>query len=96
MSEIKIKSADGEIFVVNRDMAKVSNLLNNMVCLCEDSMEDSKDDIIPLKDVNGQILKKIIEWANHYEFNPPVYDPETKQEIAEWDSEFLKQVFNQL
>lgn len=52
-------------------------------------------DPIPLGNVNGVILKKVIMWCQYHKDDPPVSeDPESKDrrtdDIPSWDVEFLK------
>lgn len=52
---VKLKSSQGDVFVVEREVAVMSNLLKNMI---EDSGEDEE---IPLPNVKSTILQKV--WS---------------------------------
>ena len=57
--------------------------------------EDDDDDPIPVPNVNGAIMRKVIEWATHHKGDPPPpEDDEFKEkkldEIDPWDLGFLK------
>lgn len=65
MPNIKLQSADGEVFVVDVEIAKASVTIKTML---EDlGMGDEEDEeIIPLPNVNSTILKKVIQWATNH------------------------------
>lgn len=56
--------------------------------------EEEEDEPIPLPNVNGTILKKVLEWASYHKDDPPVNEDENPEkrtdDICEWDIEFLK------
>ena len=87
---VKLTSSEGTEFTVDRDIAEKSVLLKNML---EDVGES--DMAIPLPNVTGPILKKVVDWCTHHrtDANPPVED-ELKQrsadDIDEWDADFCK------
>ncbi|KAJ2171594.1 E3 ubiquitin ligase complex SCF subunit scon-3, partial [Coemansia sp. RSA 551] len=51
---------------------------------------------IPLPNVTGKVLKKIIEYCEHHQFDPPIikdeYDdvPRRSDDISPWDEQFMK------
>jgi S-phase kinase-associated protein 1 len=65
---------------------------------------ENEDQVIPLPNVTGPILQKVIEWCTHHRSDPPAPDhspgtlpddflrqqPRTTDEIDEWDAEFVK------
>ena len=58
-------------------------------------VEEEDEDPIPLPNVNGAIMRKVIEWASHHRGDaPPPEDEDFKdkklEEIDAWDQEFLK------
>jgi S-phase kinase-associated protein 1 len=65
MPNIKLQSSDGEVFVVDVEIAKASVTIKTML---EDlGMGDEEDEeIIPLPNVNSTILKKVIQWATNH------------------------------
>uniref|UniRef100_A0A7E4ZWD4 Skp1-related protein n=1 Tax=Panagrellus redivivus TaxID=6233 RepID=A0A7E4ZWD4_PANRE len=97
MQQIKLVSSDGEIFDVDRDVIRLSTTLNTMF---QDLGIDSGDnplaaDPIPISNVTGAILRKVLQWcAYHRNDVPPTdeNDPREKRtdDIPSWDVEFLK------
>ena len=93
MPNIKLKSSDGEIFTVNVEIAKASMTIKTML---EDlGMEEDEEEIVPLQNVNANILNKVITWATYHKDDPPIVDEDEFREkrtddICPWDQEFLK------
>ncbi|XP_054709904.1 S-phase kinase-associated protein 1-like isoform X1 [Uloborus diversus] len=93
MSNIKLRSSDGEVFDVDREITKTSATIKTML---EDIGFDENDqEPVPLNNVNSDILKKVIEWATYHRDDPPL--PEDNElelkptdDIKEWDINFLK------
>jgi len=56
MPNIKLKSSDGDVFVVNQETAKASMTIKNML---EDLGSEEDEDPVPLPNVNSSILKKV-------------------------------------
>jgi len=56
--------------------------------------EDDEEEPIPLPNVNGSVLKKVLEWASFHQDDPPVNEDENPEkrtdDICSWDTEFLK------
>lgn len=87
MSTVKLSSADNQAFEVDVDVANESQTVKNMI---EDT---GSDDLIPLPNVSGRILAKVIEYCKyHVEANKKVDDKPTKTEedVKAWDAEFVK------
>ncbi|CAI2180539.1 17682_t:CDS:2 [Funneliformis geosporum] len=85
---VKLTSSEGTEFKVERDVAEKSVLLKNML---EDVGES--DMAIPLPNVTGPILQKVIEYCIHHRDDPmPTHDDDTKKtdDIDDWDAEFCK------
>ena len=87
MPSIKLQSSDGEIFLVDVEIAKQSVLLLGM--------DDGDEEVVPLPNVNAVILKKVIQWATYHKDDPPLpEDDENKEkrtdDICSWDADFLK------
>jgi S-phase kinase-associated protein 1 len=88
---VKLASSEGTEYTVDRDIAEQSVLLKNML---EDVGES--ENAIPLPNVTGPILQRVIEWCTHHRNDPaPTQDDDTKQQktsddIEEWDAEFVK------
>ena len=93
MPSMKLQSSDGETFEVDVEIAKASNTIKTMI---EDlGLDEDDDEPVPLPNVNGAIMKKVIDWATHHKDDPPVPEDEENREkrtddIEPWDQEFLK------
>jgi S-phase kinase-associated protein 1 len=79
-------STDGAQVQVEREVAERSVLIKNML----EHLDDSESATIPLMNVSGPILLKIIEWCRHHK-DDPAYDTRTYNfEMSPWDEEFFK------
>jgi len=90
MSVVKLQSSDEQEFEVERDLAEMSVTIKNML---EDIPES--DTPIPLPNVTGKILQKVIDyWKYHKEHPTPVAeekkDERRTDDIIPWDLEFCK------
>jgi Skp1 family protein with oligomerisation domain len=69
----------------------VKNLLNDL-----GDSNISKDNPIPIMNVNDAVLKKVIEWCEHHKSDPPASQDEDEAsrkkmtEIDEWDQKFMQ------
>ena len=93
MPYVKLQSSDNEVFEVDVEIAKQSEVIRPMVENCD--YDDFDDEPIPLLNVNAAILKKVIEWATHHKDDPPPKEDEENREkrtddIEPFDREFLK------
>ena len=93
MPYVKLQSSDNEVFEVDVEIAKQSEVIRPMVENCD--YDDFDDEPIPLLNVNAAILKKVIEWATHHKDDPPPKEAEENREkrtddIEPFDREFLK------
>jgi S-phase kinase-associated protein 1 len=95
MSVTLVALKDGTKVEVNRKSIRLSGLLKNL-------QEEYKDDNeISIPEVDGDILKKIIVFLEHYkDKNPrevakplPLYD--IKQTYGEWEDNFLKEYLSE-
>jgi len=86
----KIQSSDGEAFPVDVDIAKI--ILGGIGF----GMEDEDDEVVvPLPNVNAEILQKVIQWATYHKDDPPLPEDDKNKEkrtddICSWDADFLK------
>ncbi|KJE95763.1 skp1 [Capsaspora owczarzaki ATCC 30864] len=91
MSQIKLQSSDGREFTVDAKAAKMSETIKNML---EDLGGDGEN-AIPVPNVTGAILEKVISYCLHHKDDVPKVveeDPSKpkKEEIDAWDAEFCK------
>ena len=93
MPSIKLQSSDGEVFLVDVEIAKQSVTIKTML---EDlGMDEDDEEVVPLPNVNAAIMKKVIQWATYHKDDPPLpEDDENKEkrtdDICSWDADFLK------
>ncbi|CAB03110.1 Skp1-related protein [Caenorhabditis elegans] len=94
--EIKISSSDNEIFLVPRNVIRLSNTINTLLMdLGLDDEEGTNAEPIPVQNVTASILKKVISWCNHHHSDPISTEDSDNREkrtddIGSWDVEFLK------
>ena len=86
---IKLKSNDDEVFEISEKAVKRSRLVDGILQDYEDNTE------VPLPDVSGKILKKIIEYLKYYENSEPKSIPKPLKNsqiediLEEWDYEYI-------
>jgi len=87
--KVKLRSNDDREFEVDRALAEMSVTVKNML----DDIP-TPDAAIPLPNVSGKHLEKVIEYCDYHLKNPT--PPEEKKEdrrpedICKWDQEFCK------
>lgn len=100
-SLVKLMSSDGQEFSCSKQVACQSNLIKLML---EDIGDDSEE-AIPLANVTGRVLTKVIEFAEHHKDDPPPapekedeFAPKSCDDIEDWDRDFMnlpqQQVFD--
>ncbi|KAJ3413978.1 hypothetical protein HDV05_007267 [Chytridiales sp. JEL 0842] len=95
MASVKLTSSDGKEFTVEKAVAERSILLKNML----EDVGDA-DTPIPLPNVKGDILKKVIDYCIHHKDDPAAPIEEDKDafdstrkrtdDIDEWDAAYIK------
>ncbi|KFZ00624.1 hypothetical protein V500_00982 [Pseudogymnoascus sp. VKM F-4518 (FW-2643)] len=87
---ITLVSNDKVSIVVERRVAKLCLLLANMF----EDLDPSTDEAVPIPEVTGDVLKKVIEWCEHHKDDPlPEVNPDYRRMIADieyWDQKFLQ------
>ncbi|GIL54041.1 hypothetical protein Vafri_9593 [Volvox africanus] len=87
-TRVKLLSSDSQMFEVDEEAAFLSQTVKNLV---EDA---GTDDDIPLPNVSGRILAKVIEYSKyHVEAEKKGTDDKparTEDEVKRWDEEFVK------
>merc|ERR1711879_275066 len=63
---VKLESSDEQVFEVPREIAEMSVTVKHML----DDVDADSDAPIPLPNVTGKILAKVIEWAKYHHANP--------------------------
>eukprot|EP01118_Nematostelium_gracile_P015340 TRINITY_DN612_c0_g1_i1.p1 TRINITY_DN612_c0_g1~~TRINITY_DN612_c0_g1_i1.p1 ORF type:complete len:162 (+),score=41.45 TRINITY_DN612_c0_g1_i1:63-548(+) len=92
MSKVKLQSSDDQEFEVDRNQAEMSVTIKNML---EDMEGVGSENAIPLPNVTGKILQKVIEYCKYHIEHPTPATEEKKDEkrtddIIPWDQEFCK------
>ena len=96
MPNIKLQSSDDEIFTVDVEVAKMSEVIKTMM---EDlDIDESKDieKVLTVPNVTSPILQKVTDWATQHKDDPPPppEDDENRQrrtdDVSEWDKTFLQ------
>jgi len=84
---VALSSSDGQEFQVPKQVAKMSMTLKNML---EDLGEDVET--IPIPNVTGKILDKVIQYCNHHVNDKPAKEPDEKRtdDMSPWDANFCK------
>eukprot|EP01111_Echinosteliopsis_oligospora_P015058 TRINITY_DN582_c0_g1_i1.p1 TRINITY_DN582_c0_g1~~TRINITY_DN582_c0_g1_i1.p1 ORF type:complete len:162 (-),score=48.32 TRINITY_DN582_c0_g1_i1:57-542(-) len=84
---LKLESSDNKVFSIPPNVAQMSVTIKNML----DDIGDSEAPI-PLPNVTGYILEKVIEYLRyHHEHPDPVVeekDEKRTDNIGQWDKEF--------
>ncbi|VDO31454.1 unnamed protein product, partial [Haemonchus placei] len=85
---VKIVTKDDCVFHVSRDVIHMSKTINTMI---SDLGVDSSDPI-PICNVNGVTMKKVLDWCAYHKNDPPLADDKSKtgtSEISAWDKQFF-------
>lgn len=90
--QLKLESSDGEVVTIDTEIIRQSQTIDEMLRELPDQQDDEEP--IPLANINGNILNKIIEWCKHHKNDAQVADDEETErrtdDIPTWDQEFLK------
>ena len=90
--KITLKSNDGALFTLNEKAVLRSNLIAGILVDYEDKTE------VPLPDVNGTTLGRIVEYLKHYENSEPKPIPKPLKNshideiLDEWDFNFVDNI----
>ncbi|KAJ3041395.1 hypothetical protein HDV00_009374 [Rhizophlyctis rosea] len=87
---VKLTSSDGQEFTVAKEVACQSILIKNML----EDVGEAEDQPIPLPNVSGPILDKVIQYAQQHKDDPPLpqeeeMKPKSSEDIDEWDRDFM-------
>eukprot|EP00054_Salpingoeca_dolichothecata_P031679 m.264263 g.264263 ORF g.264263 m.264263 type:complete len:172 (+) comp27626_c0_seq1:106-621(+) len=91
-AKVKLMSSDHKEFEVEASVAKMSITIKNMLDDLGWSGED--DTPIPLPNVTGAILEKVIQYCKQHKDDPILTEEEQlekrSEEITGWDADFVK------
>jgi len=90
MGKIKLLSNEGELFELDLEVAKKSEVIREMLENCDDSTED-----VPLPTISSDQLRKVVQWLEQH--SDDVVGGRLKGEdkdynsdnIPEWDKKFF-------
>lgn len=95
MPNIKLQSSDGEIFDVEMEIVNMSKTLKTMF----EDLGSNDDEIVSLRKIRSDILKKVLEWAHQHRNDPLPTEtdddekmnefPLPSDDIDDWDAEFM-------
>ncbi|XP_017138713.1 S-phase kinase-associated protein 1-like [Drosophila miranda] len=93
MPTIKLQSSNGEDFDVDVRFLKCSGIMKGM--LENGDKEDKKKEPLVLPNVNSDILRLVLIWAEYHKDDPEPPEDEaayrrSTDDIIPWDIEFLK------
>ncbi|CAN0878860.1 SKP1-like protein 4 [Linum grandiflorum] len=77
---ITLRSSDDEIFEIEETVALKSGTIKNMI------EDDCADGVIPITEVNADILAKVIEFCKQHVDDS--FDPEEKSGNKDWEKNF--------
>lgn len=86
--KVTLVSNDAHKFEVEDDVACMSLTVKNIL---EDS--GAEEDIVPLTNVSGTVLSKVIEYCRYHLEAKKIVDEKpakTDEDIEEWEAEFIK------
>ena len=87
---IKLQSNDGETISVPLDIAKEMITIKTMLEDLGIDEDNNEEEVVPLPNVDANVLKKIIEWAQHHKEHPVEIKEKRDWTGLEWDKdEFL-------
>ncbi|CAL8126162.1 unnamed protein product [Orchesella dallaii] len=93
MPKIKLISNDKQEFIVDTNVVIVSTTIANMLgSLGVEDREEGDLEEVPLANVKGSTLKKILEWAEHDMVSEPNMNgarARGRDKISEWEATFM-------
>mmetsp|Transcript_53844 Transcript_53844/g.155464 ORF Transcript_53844/g.155464 Transcript_53844/m.155464 type:complete len:167 (-) Transcript_53844:8-508(-) len=94
-NKVNLVSKEGDSFPVQPDVARMSELVKTMMDEEEDDDDDASSKEIPLPNVKSQVLKKVIEFCEHYlqdpmtEIEKPLKSQNMADVVQKWYADFV-------
>jgi S-phase kinase-associated protein 1 len=95
--KVILVSQEGEKFEVPKKVALHSNLCKTMISGDDDDDDDDSVQEIPLTNVKGKVLCKVIEFCRYHtengpmtEIEKPLKSPNMEEIVGDWDAKFIK------
>ncbi|PWA37609.1 hypothetical protein CTI12_AA588650 [Artemisia annua] len=82
--KIVLKSSDNETFELDETVALESQTIKHMI------EDDCADSVIPLPNVTGKILSKVVEYCKKHVEAPKDSDKVTEEDLKAFDADFVK------
>ena len=79
MSALKLQSSDGETILVDHDLVKQMLTIQTMI---DDLGDQDDDEVIPIPNVNSEVLQKIIKWTQKYS------EETDRASLISWQNEY--------
>ncbi|KEH23706.1 putative S-phase kinase-associated protein [Medicago truncatula] len=86
---ITLKSDDGETFEVSEAVALKSQTIKHII------EDDCADNVIPVPNVTGKILAKVIEYCKKHVEATSSDEKVSEDDLKNWDADFAKEVDQQ-
>ena len=89
---VRLVSVEGESYEVSLDVAKMSELVKNMI---DEEQDEEEVQEIPLPNVKSPILSKVIEFLQHYktetmtEIEKPLKSANMHEVVQEWYANYV-------
>ncbi|CAD5209142.1 unnamed protein product [Bursaphelenchus okinawaensis] len=93
MSNIVLQSNDDRTFNVDYAILRQSGMLSEMFKSLRFDESQGPEDPIPVPNVDGATLKKVIEFCDHHRDEPILEDPDSIEphtfKLDDWQKEFM-------
>lgn len=88
LPNVKLQSADGEVFEVSMYIAKCSSTIRSM--MNDDDSDEDTVEVVFVPYVNASTLRIVLEWANHHKDDDTLENARPTVAICEWDRDLLR------
>jgi len=82
--KLKLVSSDGQEFEVDRLVIGISGTLTDLL----ESVDSNDTSAIPLGNVDGITLKKLLDYCEYHRGNPPVLDTD-RVALTDWEKQYI-------
>ncbi len=95
MNKVTLVSNDQQEFQVEKDIVLQSILVKNML----EDIDQEDTPVIPLPNIKGTTLKKVLEYCEHHRYDEPLSEDDDKFDVkrinnivSEWDKTFINSI----
>lgn len=89
MLKITLISSDNVIITTNLKAALLSETFHEMLSHLGVDLECGSNELIPVSNVPGAVLQKVIEWCEHHQEDQRKESIDVEAPMADWDKEFF-------